>query len=335
MTRKYTVLGSGLLVLGFIVWMMVASVPAAMVIALPMLLHQAEPSKYLYLAAMGLTELLYLVPLMIYMVVTKTNIRSLIGNRTNILQIASAAVFGILLAPALQGVDSVMSWLFGLLGAKMPDTSMMTPDSVGTLLVGIVSIGICAGVAEEPIFRGVVQRGIASAAGKRTAIVLTALLFAFIHMELVGFPTRFIIGLALGCMFWRSGSILPGVFTHAAYNSTVIAMALLFNTLLPNWNGFNIIHGASADVNGVITWVLFSIPFAAAAWGVYRLFLSATPASAAWADKPYAPSSVKFVHTLPWIGVGIAGLGLTAVTLLSMWQEQIMNMLQQYMNNLR
>jgi membrane protease YdiL (CAAX protease family) len=334
MQRKHTVLSSGLLVLIFIVWLLASSVIAALPIVL-MTYMDIKMSKYARLVIFGAAELLLIVPLIGYMAITGTSVRALIGNRTNAAQLAFAALIGVLLAPALQGVDSVMMELFHLLGAHITDSAMITPDTVGQMLVGFVTIGIFAGVVEEPIFRGVVQRGLASAMGKRTAIVLTAFAFSLIHMEVVGFPTRFIIGVVLGYMMWRSGSILPGVFTHAAYNSTLIAMTLLLNAVLPNWNGFNIIRGASEDINGMLTWVLLSIPFALAAWGMYKLFALVTPASAAWADKPYAAKSVKFLHSLPWIAAGFAGLGITAVTVLMMWSDQIQKILNQFMNYYR
>lgn len=335
MQRKFTVLGSGLLILVFLVWLLATSGVSGVLVALPQY-GNIRMDKSIVFVILGAAELLLILPLFGYMAITKTSVRALLGNRTKPMQYILAAALGVLLAPALQGLDSVVSELLQLLGAKIPDTSIMEPDSVVSLMVGVVTIGVCAGIVEEPIFRGVVQRGIGSALGKRAAIVLTALVFALIHLEGVGFLTRFLIGLVLGGMAWRSGAILPGVITHAAYNSAAIGIPFLLGVVLPNWNGFTIIPGAAADVNAMLTWVLLSIPFAVAAFGAYYLFKAVTPASAAFADAPYDRKSVKFVHTLPWIAIGLGGVLLTAgMTLFELYAYKIIDMLNQFSNYYR
>jgi membrane protease YdiL (CAAX protease family) len=273
----------------------------------------------MYYLILGIPELLLAVPLIVYMAVTKTGLAALMGNRTGIKQNLLALLVGVLSAPALIGLSALLQWLFSLLGANMTGMSIIEPATAGQLLVGILAIGVLAGAVEEPIFRGVILRGIGSTAGRRAAIVLTALLFSMVHLDAVGLLPRFLIGLILGTMAWRSGAILPGIFTHAAYNSTLLAVSFAFSALLPGWNGFALLPGASQDLNGALTWVLISIPFAAATWGAYRLFARATPVSSAWSEKPYAAAGTRAVHFIPWIAVGVVLLVLTALILVFMF----------------
>ncbi len=333
MKPKYTVLGSGVLTLTFIAWLLTASMPAGVVIML--LTLEGYSNIYVSLGLLGVSELLLILPLVVYMLVTKTNIRSLMGNRSNWKQWLAASLVGVFMMPALQGLNVAVSELFTLLGAKMPDTSSMEPVSVGSLLMGMAMIGVTAGIVEEPIFRGVVLRGIGSAVGRRWAVVLTALAFAFVHMEIVGLPSRFIIGIVLGFMAWRSGAVLPGVLAHAAYNSSALAVSLLFSTVLRDWNGFAVIQSAPDSVNTIITWCLISLPFIALAFAAYRVFARVTPKSAAWNDRPYARAAVKPLHSLPWIGIGIVSLVLTALTTAQMWMSQLQDMLSQIAGQLR
>lgn len=333
MKPKYTVLGSGVLTLTFIAWLLTASMPAGVVIMLLALLNYSN--IYTSLALLGAAELLMILPLVVYMLVTKTDIRALMGNRSNWKQWLAASLVGVFMMPALQGVNVAVSELFTLLGAKMPDTSSMEPVSVGSLLMGMAMIGVTAGVVEEPIFRGVVLRGIGSAVGRRWAVVLTALVFAFVHMEIVGLPSRFIIGIVLGFMAWRSGAVLPGVFAHASYNSSALAVSLLFTTVFRDWNGFTVIQAAPDAVNNIITWILISLPFIVLSLAAYRVFARVTPKSAAWNERPYARAAVKPVHSLPWIGIGIASLALTALTTAQMWMSQLQDMLNQIAGQLR
>jgi hypothetical protein len=151
----------------------------------------------------------------------------------------------------------------------------------------------------------------------------------------VGLPSRFVIGLVLGFMAWRSGAVLPGVFAHAAYNSSALAVSLLFSTVFRGWNGFTVIQTAPDSVNNIITWSLISLPFIALAFAAYRVFARVTPKSAAWNDRPYARAAVKPLHSLPWIGIGIASLALTALTTAQMWMTQFMEMLNQITEQIR
>lgn len=326
MKRKYSVLSAGLLLLVFLIWFGAVSGPAGLLMDLP-IFAGGKISKYLMYLIMGVAEMLLVVPLLVYMAITRTNIKALMGNRTNLTQNLLAVALGILLVPAFSGLDGLITWLFRLIGATPTDTSFIEPNNVWQMLAGMVAIGATAGIVEEPIFRGVVQRGLGSALNRRAAIVVTALFFSFVHLDIVGALVRFIIGLILGYMAWRAGALLPGILLHAAFNSTSVGLGLLMKSVLPGWDGFTLIQNASADVNSVLSWLLISIPFALAAWGVYRLFDRASPPSAAWEDKPYvAAGEVRFAHTTPWIVAGAAILVLTGLTALMMWLPNIMNM---------
>ena len=66
------------------------------------------------------------------------------------------------------------------------------------------------------------------AAGSRTALVATSVLFAFLHgpgSGTLGLPHRLVAGGVFGWLRLRSGSLLPGVLAHAVNNA--IALALL------------------------------------------------------------------------------------------------------------
>jgi membrane protease YdiL (CAAX protease family) len=320
MKRKFTILGSGVLMITFLVWFLMVSGPAGVALDLPILMGNKVSVYFVYLIT-GLAELLLIAPLAVYMIITKTNIRALMGNRTSLKQNLLALALGVLLVPGLYGMDALFAELFKLLGAKPLDTGMIEPNTVGQLLAGMLAIGATAGVVEEPIFRGVVLRGLGSAASKKTAIILTALAFSLVHMDIVGATERFVIGLLLGYMAWRAGAILPGVLTHAAFNSTALGMSLLLTKTLPDWNGFQLVPAFSQDINGMLTTVLLSLPFAAGAYFVYRLFTQATPATAAWSPQPYAVKEVKGTHYLAWIGSGVFILIVTVLLSLMMWMD--------------
>ncbi len=90
---------------------------------------------------------------------------------------------------------------------------------------GYLTIGLLAPLAEEIVFRGAALRSLlASRLSPLTAIVISALLFAVAHLNPAQMPHAFLVGLLLGWMYWRTGSILPGMAYHWANNSAAYVL---------------------------------------------------------------------------------------------------------------
>ncbi|HET6554007.1 MAG TPA: type II CAAX endopeptidase family protein [Dyella sp.] len=84
----------------------------------------------------------------------------------------------------------------------------------------VVSIGP---LVEELLFRGVLLSAIARHLGSSWAIVLSAALFACVHLPDLSFlwyalPNLALLGLVLGWLRVQSGSIWPSVFSHGVNN---------------------------------------------------------------------------------------------------------------------
>ncbi len=91
---------------------------------------------------------------------------------------------------------------------------------------GYVAVGLLAPLSEEIVFRGAILRSLLSSSRLSAwgAIAISALLFALIHMNPAQMPHAFIIGLLLGWMYWRTGSILPGMAYHWINNSAAYVL---------------------------------------------------------------------------------------------------------------
>ena len=97
---------------------------------------------------------------------------------------------------------------------------------------GYLTIGLLAPLSEEIVMRGAILKELLKST-KLTpwaAIAISALLFSLIHMNPVQMPHAFVIGLLLGWMYWRTGSILPGVAYHWVNNS----VAYVIYNVYPN-----------------------------------------------------------------------------------------------------
>ncbi len=86
---------------------------------------------------------------------------------------------------------------------------------------GIIRVVIIAPIVEELIFRGLIMRGFIRNYPKALAIFYTALLFALFHLNPWQFPATFLLGLILGWVRIRTGSILAAITGHAMHNGLV------------------------------------------------------------------------------------------------------------------
>lgn len=80
-------------------------------------------------------------------------------------------------------------------------------------------------IAEELAFRGVLQGRLMALLGARLGIVTTATLFTLCHLQPAVMPIHLAIGLALGLLRERSGSLLPGMLMHLLYNGALVIAA--------------------------------------------------------------------------------------------------------------
>lgn len=86
---------------------------------------------------------------------------------------------------------------------------------------GYVTIGLLAPLSEEIVMRGGILKELLKSQKLSPwgAITISALFFSLIHMNPAQMPHAFVIGLLLGWMYWRTGSILPCMAYHWANNS--------------------------------------------------------------------------------------------------------------------
>lgn len=96
-----------------------------------------------------------------------------------------------------------------------------------TGLFTALSIVVVGPLAEELVFRGIIQTRLLRAMPPWTAVVLQAVLFGIIHGTPIQIVYALLLGLALGFLRSRTGSILPGFAAHAAFNAMNDPLGLL------------------------------------------------------------------------------------------------------------
>lgn len=118
-----------------------------------------------------------------------------------------------------------------------------TPARIAAVVVAVV----LAPVTEELIFRGVLLKALGSK-GRRTIMVVTALVFAAFHMlglapealaaaALVVLPQLFLIGLILAWVTLKTGRLGPAIFLHSGFNLLAAIVLLIPQELLESVTG--------------------------------------------------------------------------------------------------
>jgi len=86
---------------------------------------------------------------------------------------------------------------------------------------GILRVVVLAPVVEELIFRGVIFSGFQRIYPAYLAIFFSALLFGLFHLNPWQLGPTFLLGLLLGYVRLRTGSLLAAIFTHALHNGMI------------------------------------------------------------------------------------------------------------------
>jgi len=128
-------------------------------------------------------------------------------------------VFGVLVFAARELIGRV-DWV----GDRVPVFGVAAPATTVERLVWI-PMALTAGICEESVYRGFAILGLRRLGYTlRGALVLSLIAFAFVHgpSAIVFFPVYAVVGLAFAVPLLRTGSLLPGIAAHAAFDMLIL-----------------------------------------------------------------------------------------------------------------
>ncbi len=102
-----------------------------------------------------------------------------------------------------------------------------------SFLLMLVGFGLAPGIAEELLFRGLVQRACVSRLGRWPGITLAAALFGAAHADPVQSPAAFCLGLYLGVIADLAGSTRAPMLCHVVNNLLAAAGARFGGPVVP------------------------------------------------------------------------------------------------------
>jgi sodium transport system permease protein len=180
----------------------------------------------LFAQLLGNELLLILAPALLFAMVGRWNWRETFKLRpAHAAALLGGALLGIGLAPWVQFVMVLQKMVWPGESETAEQTTRLIVDALKAHpYLTIVGVGALAGVCEELFYRGPLQTAFARKLPPWVAITLVGVLFGAIHMDVHGLPVRAALGILLGWIVWRSGSIYPAMLAHGLYDSTSIAM---------------------------------------------------------------------------------------------------------------
>lgn len=164
--------------------------------------------------------------------------------------------WGVLMWSALASLGMLVPSLwFQEMLPPLPDILQEMMTEVMKEPLGYMAVGVFAPMVEELVFRGAILAVLLTVFPRSwQGIVVSALLFALIHVNPAQMPHAFICGLLLGWMYVRTGSIVPGVVFHWVNNT----IAYILCNILPDPT-ITLTEFYHGDTKRVLLSVLFSL----------------------------------------------------------------------------
>jgi membrane protease YdiL (CAAX protease family) len=181
-------------------------------------------------------------------VATRAALRGLAPMIIGILALSQALeslviVLGIGRGPALE-------WMLRALGSA---------TALG-LVLAVLVVGLLAPLGEELFFRGYLLTRLRAAWSAGPAILVSAVAFGFLHGEPVHGVLAAGIGLYLGFVAERSGSVVPAIVCHVANNTVSVLLSAWVGPLPGRGLNAGLLVAAVLVLGGSLVWLRRAAP---------------------------------------------------------------------------
>lgn len=115
------------------------------------------------------------------------------------------------------------TWLRAMEDENARMMELFAPTGFGHYLLSLFIIAVMAGVGEELLFRGALQRILEKMTRNHHVVIwVAAILFSAIHLQFYGFIPRMLMGAYFGYLLYMTGSIWVPVAAHLGNNAFVV-----------------------------------------------------------------------------------------------------------------
>lgn len=100
-------------------------------------------------------------------------------------------------------------------------------------ILALITVLLVSPVYEEVIFRGLILNALRKRHSEVLSIVISAVLFSIVHLNLVQCVNTFLIGLILGLIYVKTESLYIVIFAHIFHNMLALKLPIFING--PKW----------------------------------------------------------------------------------------------------
>jgi uncharacterized protein len=195
-------------------------------------------------AVIGLLIQVAVYILLIRLLVVDT--RALSWQQMGIRPVSTASLrafgFGVVWALPIIFVTGLLANVLVSLFGVTPESPLPPAGDPAGIVLNLIAGAILAPIGEELFFRGFLTTAWVMSFGATRAVIAGGVVFAFVHvlgiqaatfeqglpLALIGFLSRVPIGIALGYVFVRRGTIWASLGLHSAFNAILLVFAEIY-----------------------------------------------------------------------------------------------------------
>lgn len=134
---------------------------------------------------------------------------------TYLILLAATPALGFIIEPLFTLIPISDSWKSAL--------NFMDDTGAATFILAVIA----APILEEVLFRSIILDGFIKRYNPTKAIVVSSLLFGVLHLNPWQFIAAFILGIAIGWVYWKTKSLVSCIFIHFVNNGLSFYMSTL------------------------------------------------------------------------------------------------------------
>ena len=185
--------------------------------------------------------------------------RALRINKTTASKLLVALLVGIAFHPTYLLLGHVVTTLYPV---SQQATEALQPiaEQMAQLPWGLIILlfAVTPAICEELAFRGIIFSGLMRGNRSWSAVLATSILFGASHGVLQQSICATFMGVLLGLVAYRTGSVLPGMMIHLANNTMSVSMDRFWGTNHPSVNIF--LFATDEGARYQTWWAIFSAP---------------------------------------------------------------------------
>jgi len=184
-----------------------------------------------YVANLTIQFAFILLPAALFLVLFKFDVKKIL--RLNKIKFKTLIIIFFLMVSSmpLAGVFNLLNqYLVKVIFGEVELLDIPIENTLPGVMLVFFLVGIAAGICEEVLFRGIIQRGF-ERYGVKKAIIITALLFGLMHFDFQRLFGTFLLGALIGFIAYRTNSLYSGIFAHFVNNSVALLTKLYYQKL--------------------------------------------------------------------------------------------------------